>query len=65
MGEITKREGRQLIRWTLTGVGSFFIYGYFNTKIKAAFPDSNAQLIIGVALLLIAAYMFNLTKYGG
>lgn len=63
--QITMRENKQLIRWVLIGVGSFFLYGYFNRKLTGLFPEDEIQLFIGIGLLLIAAYFFNLTKYDG
>lgn len=63
MGKVTTREVTQIIRWTMVGVGSFFIYSYLNSKLGTMYPDHNSQLILGILLLFGAAYLFDLTKY--
>jgi hypothetical protein len=60
---ITSKEFKQISRWVILGVGTFFIYFYLREKVIEAFPNPNAQLIVGVALLLLAAYLFDITKY--
>lgn len=62
--KITKREWRQMTRWVILGVGTFFIYFYLRDKVMEYFPNKDAQLFIGIALLLTAAYFFNITHYG-
>ena len=63
--KITKKEIRQMFRWLTLGVGTFFIYFYMREKVMEIFPDGHTQLIVGVILLFIAAYFFDITKYGG
>jgi len=62
---ITKKEYRQMVRWVLIGVGTFFIYFYLKEKIVEIFPTKEVQLAIGIILLLIAAKYYNLNKYSG
>jgi len=62
---IEKRELRQLIRWITYGTGAFFIYFYLREKIKTTFPNPEVQLVVGLILVGLVAYYFNLTKYGG
>ena len=54
-----------MFRWLTLGVGTFFIYFYMREKVMEIFPDGHTQLIVGVILLFIAAYFFDITKYGG
>jgi len=65
MNKITKQETNQMIKWVLTGLGTFFIYFYLKEQLMIIFPDIKAQLIVGIGILFIAAYFFNLNKYGG
>ena len=60
---IKKKEMFQLVRWVMTGVGSFFIYSYLRARIIILFPNEISQLVVGIGLLLVSAYMFNLNKY--
>jgi prepilin signal peptidase PulO-like enzyme (type II secretory pathway) len=61
---ITKPEYYQMLRWVLIGVGSFFIYFYLRDLVIETFPNPTTQLFVGVGLLFIAAYFYDITQYG-
>lgn len=62
---ITKKEGKQLVKWVLIYIFSIFVALELHNIILPYLPTPIHRIIAGIIGLLAIAYFFDLTKYGG
>ena len=62
---IQNSELSQITKWVLIWVGSWFVAFNLREIISVYIPEPTHQIIFGVAVLLIVAYIWDIKKYSG
>ncbi len=62
---IQTSEVMQLTKWVLLWVGSWFVAFNLREIIAVRLPDPFHQILFGVGVLLVVAYIWDIKRYSG